>query len=126
MQSNKYTININSAGALAADAVFAFQIRGAATLLEISACTSNDSDLTIQVGTSADPDGIMTAVAVGDSETPTVFGRDDWTGALYTDTGNVNYLHFADNTIFEVAVDYDGASGTAGENLMITFWFDEA
>jgi hypothetical protein len=126
MQSNKYVVTISSGDALGSNTTFAFQIRGAATLLEVSACGSNDGDATFTFGTSADPNGILTAATVGDSSVPTIWGRDDWDGALYTDADNINYLHFADNTVFHVVVDYDGASGTAVQDLMICIWFDEA
>ena len=126
MQSNKFTVTFNTGGTLGANETYYFQLRGAATLLEISAAASNDSDATLMVGTSGDTNGIVTGAVIGDSGTPTVWGRDDWDGELYTDADNINYLHFADNTIFVLTLDYDGAGGTAAANVLITMWFDEA
>lgn len=126
MQSNKYCVSVTAADAMGSNSTFAFQIRGAATLLELSACGSNAHDAIFTFGTSVDPNGMITAGAIGDSSVPTIWGRDDWDGALYTDADNINYPHFADNTVFHIVVDYDGSSGTAIQDPMFLIWFDEA
>ena len=126
MQGNKYSVTISSGDALGSNTTFAFQLRGAATLLEISACGSNAHDATFTFGTAADPNGIVEAITFGDSSVPTIFGRDDWTGDLYTDTDNINFYHIADNTVLHLVIDYDGSSGTAVQDLCFILWFDEA
>ncbi len=126
MQGNKYCITISSADAMGSNSTFSFQLRGAATLLEIGASGSNAHDCTFTFGTAADPNGIVTAGEPGDSDAVVIYGRDDRDGALYTDTDNINYLHIADNTVLELVVDYDGGSGTAIQDPVWVFWFAEA
>jgi hypothetical protein len=123
MQGNLFTFQVHLHGTLAANAQGRFKLPCAATLKEISASASNNSDATLQVGTAADDDGILTATAIGDSEAVVTFDNDDWNGALYTDTDNINNLHFAEDTVIEWVLDFDGSSGTAGENVSLTFAF---
>lgn len=122
MDGMRFVVPVHLHGTLAANAQGTFQLPCAATLVEISACASNDSDATLQVGTSADADGIMTAVAIGDSGTPAVKNASAFDGALADAT---NPLHLADNTIVSWVLDYDGSSGTAGQNVTILFTFLE-
>jgi hypothetical protein len=122
MQGMRFTIPVHLHGTLSANAQGAFRLPCGATLAEVSACASNDSDATLQVGTSADADGVMTAAAIGDSSTPAVFGADDFDGAL---ADGANPLHLADDTVVTWLLDYDGSSGTAGQNVDILFTFLE-
>lgn len=122
MQGMRFVVPVHLHGTLSANAQGAFRLPCAATLAEVSACASNDSDATLQLGTSADADGVMTAAAIGDSSTPVTFDADDFDGAL---ADGENPLHLADDTIVTWLLDYDGASGTAGQNVDIVFTFLE-
>lgn len=99
------------------------QLNAPATLQEVSACQSNNGDATLTVGTTTDPDGYVTAFAIGDSNVPVVKDRGDFNGALVSDTDECP--HIADNTLINVVLDYDGASGTAGENITVTLTLGE-
>jgi hypothetical protein len=125
MQGMLLPFQVHLHGTLAANASGRFKLPVAATLMEISASASNNSDATLQVGTAADDDGLLTATAIGDSEAVVTFDRDDWNGALYPDVENIDYPRFAEDTVIEWVLDFDGASGTAAQNVSITFVFIE-
>lgn len=122
MQGLRITVPVHLAGTLSANQQGVIQLPCPATLIEVSACASNDNDATLQLGTSADADGIMTAAAIGDSSTPAVFNAADFDGAL---ADAANPLHLADDTIVTWLLDYDGSSGTAAQNVDILFTFLE-
>ncbi|MFW9820000.1 MAG: hypothetical protein ACFFE5_10355 [Candidatus Thorarchaeota archaeon] len=55
---------------------------------------------------------------------PVEFDADDW----YDSAGNqpgVYFPHIADGTVVVVTVDYDGASGTAANDLTVVLTFAE-
>lgn len=120
MQGMLFTVHVDT-GTLAANQQGVIQLPCAATLAEASACGSNNS-ATSQLGTSADADGIMTAAAIGDSSTPAIFAAADFDGVL---ADGLNPLHLADGTVITWLLDYDGASGTAAQNVDILFTFLE-
>lgn len=122
MQGTRFTVAVHVGGTLAANQQGVIQLPCVATLAEVSACGSNSNSATLQLGTSADADGIMTAAAIGDSSTPAVFDAGDFDGAL---ADGVNPLHLADDTVIAWLLDYDGASGTAAQDLDILFTFLE-
>ena len=125
MQGMRFTVPIHLHGTLAANAQGRFQLPCAAVLQEVSAVGSNAHNATLQVGTSAAATGIMTATAIGVSGTPTVWTKANFNGALYTDANDVDDLYLADNTIMDWVLDFDGAAGTAGQNVTILFTFVE-
>jgi hypothetical protein len=84
----------------------------------VSACSSNDSDATLKVGTTSDDDGYLTAAVIGDSGAPAEKTRTDFAGALVSPTQQ--YPHIADGTVVMFTLDFDGSSGTAGQNVTIT------
>ena len=120
----KFTVTFHVPGALGADTAFVWTVPSDCTLLHVSAVTSNDSDLTMKIGTSADDDGYLAACVVGDSATPVEKDLGDFAGALVTDYLN-ECPHITDGTIMIITIDYDGASGTAGEDLTIVLTFSE-
>ena len=122
MNGLRYPVSIHLHGTLAANAQGYFQVPAGMTLVEVSAVATNDSDATLQLGTSADLDGIMTAATIGDSGTPAIKGPTDFDGAL---ADAANPYHLADNTIFYWILDFDGSSGTAAQNVSIVFTFLE-
>lgn len=129
MQGNaKLPITIHLHGTLAANATGSFVLPFACTLREIQAVAANDSDATLLVGAGSDVDAIMTASAIGDSGTPVVFdGKDnaDMDGALFTGVDEVDYIHLASGTKITWTLDFDGAGGTAAQNVDIIFLFEE-
>lgn len=122
MDGFRYPVTIHLHGTLAANAQGYFQVPAGMSLVEVSAVATNDSDATLQLGTSADTDGIMTAATIGDSGTPAIKGPSDFDGAL---ADGVSPYHLADDTIFYWLLDYDGSTGTAGQNVTLVFTFLE-
>jgi hypothetical protein len=91
-------------------------------LVHVQAVGSNANDATLTVGTSADADGYITAFAIGDSGVPVEKEKlSDFDGAL----AGSQYPHIADGTIIALAVDYDGAAGTAADDLTVVLTFTE-
>ena len=82
MDGMRILVPVHLHGTLAANAQGVFQLPCGATLVEVSAAGSNANDATLQVGTSVDADGILTAVAIGDSSVPVVKNAADFDGAL--------------------------------------------
>ncbi len=122
MDGMRILVPVHLHGTLAANAQGAFSLPCGATLMEVSAVGSNANDATLLVGTSADADGVMTAVAIGDSSTPAVKGPANFDGAL---CDQVSGPHFADGTIITWLLDFDGAGGTAAQNVGLLFTFLE-
>lgn len=122
MLGNLFTYTLQFHGTLAANTVANIKLPVAATLYAVSACGSNANNGLLDVGTSADRDGILSAVDIGDSSTPTEYDRADWDGALAT-AGDP--YHFAKGDICTCDLDFDGAAGTAAANVTITLTFLE-
>ena len=120
----KFTVAFHIPGALAANLNIRWTVPSDCTLLHVSAVASNDSDGTIIVGTSADTNGYIAAHVIGDSDTPVEFALADFDGDLVTDPGN-DYPHIVDGTIMVVILDFDGAGGTAAEDVTIILTFSE-
>lgn len=125
MQGMLFTIAVHLHGTLAANATGNFKLPKAATLIAVSASASNAASSTLEVGTSADRDGILDAVAVGQSNVPTEWNAQhaSWAGALVT-AGQTGYT-FAKGDILAWDLDFDGAAGTAGQNVALLFTFLE-
>jgi hypothetical protein len=60
---------------------------------------------------------------VGDSSVPAEYGRASFTGALVAESGQP--VAVADDTLVTVFVDFDGAAGTAAQNLSVVLVFTE-
>jgi hypothetical protein len=99
-------------GTLSADLAIAFTAPCDCTLLHVSAVGSNANDGKITIGDSSDADEFLTSSAIGDSGTPAEFDGDDFVDTA-GNTHNCYYPRIADGTIVKIALDYDGASGTA-------------
>ena len=125
MQGMTFTIAVHLHGTLAANATGNFILPCAAHLVAISASASNAASSTLEVGTSADRDGIIDALTVGVSNTPIEWTptHASWAGALVT-AGGSGYK-FAKGDILAWDLDFDGAAGTAGQNVSILFTFRE-
>lgn len=124
MLGNHFTHTIHIPGALAANLNARFTLPFPAALVHLSAGGSNANDATIAIGDADDPDGYLTATAVGDSNVPAQFDRDDFDGALLTDPGG-QLPHFAAGDTVTITVDYDGSNGTAVADLTLALTFLE-
>jgi hypothetical protein len=132
MQGNRFCIPVHLHGTLAANSIGTFKLPFAATLLEVSATAANDSAATLQLGHNADADGILVAIAIGDSAAPTVFDAGDFTGSALPTAPTATPLQqvpllmsFAKGDLLTWILDFDGAGGTAAQNVSILFTFME-
>ena len=74
------------------------------------------------IGTTTDPDGYVTSVAIGDSDMPVeIEAIAEFDGALALG----QYPHIADGDIIEIVLDHDGAAGTATDDFTIVLTFTE-
>lgn len=85
-------------------------------ITHISAVASNDSDATLAVGNDASATAYLEAAVIGDSDVPVEFDRDDFV--------NDQFPVHAKGDVFVVTLDYDGASGTAAQNVCIVITID--
>ena len=122
MDGNRFTVSIHLHGTLAANALGAFQLPCGATLEAVSACGSNVNSATLQIGTSADADGVLVAGSIGDNSVPALFSRGGFDGALVQSN---QFPHFAKGAVLNWLLDFDGAAGTAAANVQIIFYFLE-
>ena len=91
-------------------------------LVHVSAVGSNANDATLAVGDSTDADGFITAYAIGDSGTPVEKeALTDFDGAL----ADSQYPHISNGDIIALTLDYDGAAGTAADDVTIVLTFTE-
>jgi hypothetical protein len=109
---------IHVPGALTADLDIRLSVPVDCRLKRVSAVASNDSDATLAIGISTDTDSILTAATIGDSQTPVTKDVSDW--ATTNPTGDLDQ-----GDILVLTVDYDGASGTAAQDLTIDLDFIE-
>ena len=85
-------------------------------LTHISAVASNDSDATIIVGNDGDTDAYLEAAVIGDSNVPVEFERADFVDEQFPTHAKAD--------VFVVTVDYDGAGGTAADDLCVVLTID--
>ena len=104
-------------GTLAANLDIRFTAPMDCTLLHVSAVASNDSDATLAIGTSDDTDEFLTAAAIGDSQVPVEKTRTDFEGDQYP--------RIQDGDVVVLTLDFDGAGGTAAQNVTIVLTFAE-
>lgn len=112
------TRTIHVPGALTANLDIRINVPNDCHLARVSAVASNDSDATLQIGISTDTDSILAAATIGDSQTPVVKDRDD-----FATTNPDGELSRGD--ILVLTVDFDGAAGTAAQDLTIDLAFIE-
>ena len=104
-------------GTLSANALIEWTAPFDCQLVHVSGVASNDSDATLEVGTSADADLYVVSAVIGDSGTPAEWARTDFVGDQFP--------HIADGTILSAALDYDGSSGTAAADFTLVLTFTE-
>jgi hypothetical protein len=104
-------------GTLSANIGVRFKTPCDCTLVHVSAVASNNSDATLKLGDSTDDDAYLVAAAIGDSGTPAAFDRDDFVGGQFP--------HITAGTIVVATLDYDGAAGTAAQDVTMDLTFVE-
>lgn len=124
MQGLTFRHSVHLHGTLAANAQGYVYLPQAATLKAVAAVASNASSAQLKLGTVADDDGVFTVADIGDSGVPVVWDKGDWNGALNT-LGASENITFAAGTTLLWTLDFDGAAGTAAQNVSIHFDFAE-
>ncbi len=109
---------IHVPGTLAANIGVVINFPVDARLARVSAVASNDSAATMTIGVGTDGDNILASTTIGDSGTPAVFDASDW--AATNPLGRIKK-----GELLTVTVDYDGAAGTAAQNLTVDLDFIE-
>lgn len=104
-------------GALAADLAIRFTAPTDATLLHVSAVGSNAHDATLAIGTPTAAAAHMAARAIGVSGTPAQFTRAHFVGTQFP--------RISRGDIIALALDHDGAAGTAAQNVTLVLTFAE-
>lgn len=120
----KFVMAFHVPGTLSADLDIRFTAPSDCQLIHMSAVASNDSDALITVGDSADADEYVTSTVIGDSGTPAEFDGNDFVDTS-GDTHTRYYPRIVDGTIVAIALDHDGAGGTASQNVTIVLTFVE-
>jgi hypothetical protein len=117
MQGNHFTRTFHVVGTLTANVVPVFTMPFDCSLEHVSAVASNASNAQIKIGTTSDDDAYLLISDVGDSNVPAEFARANFVGA--------ENPHIVDGTVMLVTVDFDGAAGTAAQNLTVVLTFSE-
>jgi hypothetical protein len=117
MQGTHFTVSFHVPGTLAANLDKRFSFPFDVSLEQVTAVGSNANNGIIDVGPSTDTDGYLDGKDIGDSNTPAVFNTDDFVGAVNP--------HIIANTIIVVALDFDGAGGTAAHDYTVVLTFTE-
>ena len=112
MQGHRNLITFHVPGTLTANLSLKWTASFDGRVKEISAVASNDSDATMTFGTSADADYTLAACTIGDSGTPVTKTVSNW--ATTNPTGALSK-----GEIVVITVDYDGAAGTAADDLTV-------
>ena len=118
MQGSRIVVPFHIPGTLAANLTILFQAVKDMTLVAVQSVNTANSSATFTLGTSATADAYLTTQDVGDSSTPAVVqSKASFVGGQFP--------HIAAGTIIALAVDFDGASGTAAANLTLVLEFLE-
>lgn len=112
MQGKRNSLCWHIPGTLTANIDIRFTAAFDFTIKEISAVASNDSDATLAVGISTDTDSVLVATTIGDSQVPSVKTRSNW--ATTNPNGIIN-----NDEVVVLTLDFDGAAGTAAQNVTI-------
>lgn len=113
----KFVQMIHVPGALGANLLAVFTAPTGCQLVHVSAVASNDSDALLILGTTSDTDAYLESCVIGDSSVPVEKGR--------TDFVDDQFPVVADGDVVAVTLDYDGASGTAAQDVTIVLTFVE-
>lgn len=117
-------ITVHLAGTLAANQQGAFVVpHQGATLLSVSATGSNANNAKLRVGiggASADDDAFMTDKDIGDSSAFLTYGPKEFDG-VKADVLKISAPHLNKGDVVTWLLDFDGAAGTAAQNVDIQF-----
>ena len=119
-----FTVSFHIPGTLSANLSIKWTAPFDCQLIHVSAVASNDSDALITVGDSADPDEYVVSSVIGDSGVPAEFDHDDFVDPSAVAHARY-YPRIVDGTIVAIALDYDGASGTASADVTIVLTLTE-
>lgn len=119
MLGNHFPLTIHLHGTLTANATFRWKVPAPGFHVKhVSAGQSNAGSATLKLGTTSDDDAILTEYAIGVSGTPNEKTVTDF--ATTNPTGKL-----AEGDILLGTLDYDGSSGTAGQNVTIVITLTE-
>lgn len=118
MIGNHVLLPVVVPGTLAANVAFYWTAPFDCRVRHVSAVAGNAQDATFTLGTAADPDAILTAQDVGDSNSPAEYGPADF--AATNETGRITK-----GDTLALLVDYDGDGGTAAQNLSVVLTLTE-
>ena len=105
----EFQVPFHITGTLAANVSIVWTAPFDCQLTHVSAVGSNANDGLITIGTTSDADAYLTSASIGDSNVPVEFARSSFVGT--------EFPHIADGTVLAVALDFDGAGGTATANF---------
>lgn len=117
MQGNRVILPIYIPGNLSANHTFTFRTVMPLSLLHVSACATNATNATLALGKSGAATDYMAAKAIGSSNVPAEFDRDDFV--------DEQYPHVPQGTDFLMTLDYDGSSGSAAAGAQVVLTFSE-
>ncbi len=113
MQGTQLIHAFHVPGTLSANLSIKFKVYRDMILQHVSAVASNDSDATLAIAAgTAGTTALLAAATIGDSGTPNEKTVSNW--ATTNTTGRL-----AKGDIVTLTIDYDGASGTAANDLTI-------
>jgi len=104
-------------GTLGANLAIMYTMPCDATLVHASAVGSNANNGLITIGTTSSAAAYLASASIGDSNVPVEFDWDNFVGSQYP--------HITDGTVVAIALDYDGAGGTATADFTLVLTFVE-
>ena len=125
MTGELFSLLVHLPGTLAANhqGVIRIPLQGA-TLVEVAATGSNANDARLTIGVVQDADAVLVAGAVGDSSVPAIFNAANFDGILGYPL-HISAPHLVKGALLTWALDFDGAGGTAAQNVDLQFAFLE-
>ena len=117
MIGTKFTLAFHVPGTLAANLTMAWTAQADCQLIHVSASGSNTNNGILDIGNSSDADIYLDGVDIGDGGTPAEFVQANFVGSQFP--------HIAKGTVVTLALDYDGAGGTATHDFTVVLTFTE-
>jgi hypothetical protein len=117
MIGTKFALAFHIPGTLAANISMYWTAQADCQLIHVSANGSNANNGILDIGPTADTDGYLDGVDIGDSNSPIEFGRSSFVGG--------EFPHIVKGTVVALSLDYDGAGGTATHDFTVVLTFTE-
>jgi hypothetical protein len=117
MIGTKFTLSFHIPGTLSANVDMRWTAQADCQLIHVSSNGSNANNGLLDIGPSTDTDGYLDGVANGVSNTPNEYSKANFVGA--------EFPHILKGTIVVLALDYDGAGGTATHDFTVVLTFTE-